>query len=219
MTNRIKVSSAPSVRRLPSYLLIARQVQEDGGPYISATHIANELDLEPIQVRKDLAITGISGKPKKGYLVSELVAAIVHFLRWDERHNAAVVGAGHLGSALIGYPGFRSHGLHFVAAFDIQPAKSGTAIHGVPVYAINQLAQKVAELQVSVAVLTVPGDQAQLLTDALVEAGIQAIWNFTAHKVRTPAHVVVQNEDLSSGYAMLSVKRRLVELGSANERA
>jgi redox-sensing transcriptional repressor len=209
---KLKVSSAPSIRRLPSYLLVAKQVQEEGLQYISATRIANELELEPIQVRKDLAITGIVGKPKKGYPVVELVSAMIKFLRWDQKNDAILVGAGHLGSALIGFPGFRSHGLHFSAAFDVDSSKTGRLIHGVPVFGINELVAKVAELKVSLAVLTVPRDIAQELTDRLVAAGITAIWNFTNFKVKTPASVVVQNEDLSSGYAMLSIKRRIIEL-------
>ncbi|MBU0936589.1 MAG: redox-sensing transcriptional repressor Rex [Spirochaetes bacterium] len=209
---KVKVLSAPSVRRLPSYLLITRAALEEGLQYISATRIASELELEPIQVRKDLAITGIVGKPKKGYPVEELVNAIVHFLRWDEVNNAILVGAGHLGSALIGFPGFRSHGLNFVAAFDNSPQKAGTRIHDVPVYSLDKLQEKVSEMKIALAVLTVPRDIAQDLTDLLVSAGILAIWNFTNFKVRTPEHVVVQNEDLSSGFAMLCVKRRIMEL-------
>ncbi len=80
MANRQKVSFAPSIRRLPSYLHIIQHAQSNGDQFISGTVIATELNLEPIQVRKDLAITGIIGKPKKGYPVNELVTAIEHFL-------------------------------------------------------------------------------------------------------------------------------------------
>src|SRR5512136_1024647 len=97
---KIKVSFAPSVRRLPSYLHIIRQAQRNGDYYISGTVIAMELNLEPIQVRKDLAITGIIGKPKKGYPVEELIKAIERYLGWDQNHVAVLVGAGNLGSAL-----------------------------------------------------------------------------------------------------------------------
>ncbi|HAP43929.1 MAG: redox-sensing transcriptional repressor Rex [Spirochaetes bacterium GWD1_61_31] len=211
--SKLKVMSAPSIRRLPSYLLVAREIQEEGQEYLSATYVANRLGFEPIQVRKDLAITGISGRPKKGYPVKELVATIEHFLRWDEEHRAIVVGAGNLGSALIGYSGFTTHGLRFVAAFDSNPAKAGQQIHGVPVLPMDELAGRVVDLKVSLALLTVPRDKAQDLTDRLVAAGITAIWNFTNCKVKAPDSVVVQNEDLSSGFAMLSVKRRLVEIG------
>ena len=113
-----KIPAAPSIRRLPSYLHIIRQAQSDGLEYISGTVIANELVLEPIQVRKDLAITGIIGKPKRGYPVGELITAIEHFLGWDSAKNAILIGAGNLGTALTGYQEFKNHGLNFVAAFD-----------------------------------------------------------------------------------------------------
>lgn len=105
--NRRKVSYAPSVRRLPSYLLIAKQAFDAGDEYISGTLIAGELSLEPIQVRKDLAITGISGRPKRGYPVGPLITAIEAYLNWDRRVDAVLVGAGNLGSALVGFPGDR----------------------------------------------------------------------------------------------------------------
>ncbi len=206
---KLKISFAPSIRRLPSYLLAARQALELGDEYISATIIARDLGFEPIQVRKDLAITGVSGKPKRGYPLLPLVAAIESFLDWDQRRDALVVGAGNLGSALIGFSGFTAHGLHIVAAFDADTALVGKKIHGVPVFGLGDLKKTVTETGVYMAVLTVPHKSAQLVTDKLIDAGIKAIWNFTNFKVKTPQDVVVQNEDLSSGYAMLSMKFRL----------
>ena len=91
---KIKIPAAPAIRRLPSYLHIVRQAKADGNEYISGTIIAAELNLEPIQVRKDLALTGISGKPKRGYLVTALITAIEHFLGWDKPKNAILIGAG-----------------------------------------------------------------------------------------------------------------------------
>jgi redox-sensing transcriptional repressor len=202
---RTKVSFAPSVRRLPSYLHIIRAAQRAGDFYISGTVIAQELNLEPIQVRKDLAITGIIGKPKKGYPVEALISAIEHYLGWDQLHNAIVVGAGNLGSALIGYPEFQLHGLKFVAAFDTDPQKVGQRVHGVPIHGMESLERSVRELDARIAVLTVPSPMAQGTAELLVKSGIGAIWNFTNTKLKIEQEVVVQREDLSSGYALLSV--------------
>ena len=200
-----KIPAAPSIRRLPSYLHIIRQAQSDGLEYISGTVIANELVLEPIQVRKDLAMTGIIGKPKLGYPVGELITAIEHFLGWDSAKNAILIGAGNLGTALTGYQEFKNHGLNFVAAFDNSPQKTGTRIHDVPVYSFTDLKPKLKNLNASIAVLTVPSTEAQSITDSLVDAGIKAIWNFTNVKLKVPEDVVVQREDLTSGYALLCV--------------
>ena len=200
-----KIPAAPSIRRLPSYLHIIRQAQSDGLEYISGTVIANELVLEPIQVRKDLAITGIIGKPKRGYPVGELITAIEHFLGWDSAKNAILIGAGNLGTALTGYQEFKNHGLNFVAAFDNSPHKIGTRIHDVPVYSFADIKSELKHINASIAVLTVPSTEAQAITDSLVDAGIKAIWNFTNVKLKVPEDVVVQREDLTSGYAMLCV--------------
>jgi len=202
---KTKVSFAPSVRRLPSYLHIIRQAQRNGDYYISGTVIATELNLEPIQVRKDLAITGIIGKPKKGYPVEALIAAIEHYLGWDETHEAVLVGAGNLGSALMGYQEFQLHGLHMIAAFDTDPAKVGGKVHGVPVLSMDSLEENIKLLKAEIAILTVPSPFAQATAEILVRAGITSIWNFTNVKLKVPDEVVVQREDLSSGYALLSV--------------
>ena len=202
---KIKVSYAPSVRRLPSYLHIIRQSQRNGDYYISGTVIANELNLEPIQVRKDLAITGIIGKPKKGYPVDALIAAIEHYLGWDVTHEAILVGAGNLGSALMGYQEFQLHGLHMIAAFDTDPSKVGGKIHGVPIISMDGLEENIKSLKAEIAILTVPSPFAQATAEILVHAGITSIWNFTNVKLKVPDEVVVQREDLSSGYALLSV--------------
>ncbi len=200
-----KITAIPSIRRLPSYLHIIRQSREEGQEYISGTVIAQELHLEPIQVRKDLAITGIVGKPKKGYPVVALMAAIEHFLGWDEIQQAVLIGAGNLGTALAGYQEFHYHGLHICAAFDRDTSKIGTSIHGVPVFSLETLPIQIRNLKATIAILTVPSSNAQEITDILVGAGISAIWNFTNVKLKVPETVVVQKEDLTSGYAMLCV--------------
>jgi redox-sensing transcriptional repressor len=200
-----KISAAPSVRRLPSYLHIIRQLQGQGNEHISGTVIAQELNLEPIQVRKDLAITGIAGKPKKGYPIDALITAIEHFLGWDIPRDAVLIGVGNLGTALLGYPEFQIHGLNILAAFDKDPKKIGVNVHGVPVLSADTLEIQIRNFGTKMAILTVPSPHAQEMADILVKAGIEAIWNFTNVKLKIPPGVTVQKEDLSSGYAMLCV--------------
>lgn len=202
---RQKIPAAPSIRRLPSYLHLVRQAESEGNEYISGTLIAKELHLEPIQVRKDLAITGIVGKPKRGYPVIPLIASIEHFLAWDNKKNAVIIGAGNLATALTGYQEFQNHGLHFAGAFDTDNNKVGNSIHGVPVFHIDTLKEQAKKLDATIAVLTVPSEFAQESADRVVAAGIKAIWNFTNRKLKLPDDVVCQREDLTSGYAMLCV--------------
>ena len=200
-----KIPASPSIKRLPSYLHIIRQAASEGYEFISGTLIATELNLEPIQVRKDLAITGIVGTPKRGYPVIPLISAIEHFLDWDKSKNVIIIGAGNLATALTGYQEFQYHGLNFVGAFDTNPERIGQKIHGVPIFSIDTLKEQVANLNASIAILTVPSIYAQESADRVVAAGIKAIWNFTNTKLKLPSDVVCQREDLTSGYAMLCV--------------
>lgn len=201
-----KLTSVPTIRRLPSYLHIIEAALRDGKEQISGTTIAEELELEPIQVRKDLALTGITGKPRIGFPVGELLEAITQFLDWHNTHRAVLVGAGSLGTALAGYSEFARHGMALVAAFDSDPKKVGKTINGVEIHAIADLETIVRNEGVELAVLTVPSPHAQEITEKIIEAGIKNIWNFTNVKLKVPADVIVQKEDLSSGYAVLSVK-------------
>ncbi|MDR2631286.1 MAG: redox-sensing transcriptional repressor Rex [Spirochaetaceae bacterium] len=203
-----KVTAAPSVRRLPSYLNIIRDVQEEGEDYISGTRIAQELNLESIQVRKDLAITGILGKPRKGYLIEPLITAIEYYLGWNNIQDAALVGVGNLGSALLGYQAFNLHGLNIMAAFDNDRKKIGATIHGVRIMNAGSLDIQIRNFGIKIAILTVPSSYAQETADILVKSGIEGIWNFTNRKLIVPENVVVQKEDLSSGFAMLCIKMR-----------
>jgi redox-sensing transcriptional repressor len=204
--NKEKITAAPSVRRLPAYLNIIRSVQEDGESFISSTYIARELNLEPIQVRKDLSITGIFGKPQKGYPVDSLINAVEHFLGWDKLQDAVLVGVGNLGSALLGYREFNLHGLTIAAAFDNNPKKIGATVHGVRIMSVRTMDIQIRNLGVKIAILTVPPDQAQGTADILAGTGIGGIWNFTNTKLVVPDHVTVQKEDLSLGFAMLCVR-------------
>ena len=196
----------PSVRRLPLYLTVLEEFAREGREWISTTDFSEVLYLKPIQVRKDLAHTGIIGKPKKGFKVEELIATIYDFLGWNNLTEAFLVGAGALGSALLGYDGFRRHGLNIVAAFDVSPNIIGTTIHSMEIMPMDKLADLARRMQVKLGIITVPSSGAQDAADRLVEAGIKGIWNFSPIKLHVPDTVVVQREDISSGLAVLSVK-------------
>ncbi|MCE5323254.1 redox-sensing transcriptional repressor Rex [bacterium] len=201
-----KVGSLPTIRRLPSYLYLLKQLAQNGRDIVSSNHIAQCLKLEPIQVRKDLAITGIEGKPKIGYHVPSLIKAIEEFLGWDSHKEVFLVGAGNLGSALLGYKGFEQHGMKIIAAFDCDECKIGTQIHDRDVLPLEKLPDLARRMNIKLGIITVPAEAAQHVAGVMVSGGIEAIWNFSPVVLEVPEGVVVQNEDLSSGLAVLSVK-------------
>ena len=203
-----QMASIPTIKRLPSYLNLVNRAAEEGIQIISATNIAKELDLEPIQVRKDLAVTGIIGKPRIGYNVNELSMAIMSFLNWDKKHKAIVVGCGNLGSALMNYRELKNHGLTIVGVADANPAKIGTIKHGITVSAVNDLPALIRKTDASMVILTVPPEYAQSVADMLQDVQdtkLRAVWNFTNVKLKLPDSILVLMEDLSSGFAVLSL--------------
>lgn len=199
-----KVAPLPSVRRLPAYLRFLQTLKAHGRDVVSCTHIAEELGLISTQVRKDLAVTGIVGKPKVGYNVPELINAIEEFLGWNNTTDAFLVGAGSLGSALLGYGGFQEYGLNLVAAFDVDPAKVGLDIHGREVFPLEKLHDLALRMHVLIGVLTVPAPAAQDVATYMVLSGIRAIWNYTPVKLEVPESVVVEDVKLASSLAVLS---------------
>lgn len=209
----------PSIRRFPSYLRILMQSREMGIKNISATQLASELGLTSIQVRKDLASSGIEGKPKIGFSVEELIVAITHSLGWDNSTEALIVGAGNLGSAIAAYNGFSAYGLKIVAVFDKDPRKIGTRIGGLEVLPVDTINQYIKSNRVTIAVIAVPANQAQATADMLVKCGIRGIWNFAPKNLKVPEDVVMQRTDLAASFAVLSVmlRRKYREETECNE--
>ena len=196
--------SLSCVRRLPSYLQLLRALQADGHEYVSGTVLASVHHLAPVIVRKDLAFTGVTGTPRIGFQVTELIAAIERFLGWDNQNKAVLVGVGNLGSALLGYHGFENFGLQIVACFDNDPMKIDTWIRGCKVHSLDQLPRFIRRSHIVLGVLTVPAEAAQKTAERMVESGLLGIWNFTSVKLAVPANVVTQKEDLAEGLAVLS---------------
>ena len=208
-----KVSNVPTIRRLPGYLHLLKELRDEGQETVSTTLLASEMQIDPIVIRKDLTITGASGKPRTGFVVSDLIAAIENFLGWRTATDAFLIGAGNIGSALLGYGGFASYGLRIVDAFDASPAKIGTIVHGHLILPMEKLADRVATVNARLGILAVPAESAQDAADMMVSAGILGIWNFTPVKIKVPPQVVTQKEDLASGLAELSVRVKLRESG------
>ncbi|MBS1371094.1 MAG: redox-sensing transcriptional repressor Rex [Lentisphaeria bacterium] len=209
----VKVPKLPTIRRLPTYLYKLSEMRKAGVEIVATPELARYMNLGEIVIRKDLALTGVSGQPGVGYKVRELVEAIKKYLNWNNVSEAVLVGAGSLGSALMGYEGFEEYGLRIIAAFDADPMKIGTEVRGRSVFDIDRLEELTRRLQVRMGIICVPADQAQDIADRMIAGGIKAIWNFANVSLKVPDDVIVQREVIAGGLAVLSVKmsRKLVE--------
>ena len=196
----------PSLNRLPQYHHYLNELKSRQINTVSCSVIGRDLNLVPVQVRKDLQYTGIVGKPKTGYSVPELLAAIETFLGWNNVHEAFLAGAGNLGTALLGHERFSNFGLRIVAAFDTDPEKIGQWIHGKMVLPIDKLVDLAQRMSIHLGIITAPAEYAQPIAEEMIKGGIQAIWNFAPIKLNLPQHMIVHNEDLYSSLASLSCK-------------
>jgi len=192
----------PTLRRLPWYLAYLKLEADKGESFVSSTQISRAINVSASQIAKDLSLVNVSGKTRVGYDVNELVDVLEDFLGFRSAHKAFLFGVGSLGGALLHDRGLSQYGMEIVAGFDVNPDIIGTEINGLPVYDIDDFAQKQAEMGISIGILTVPVDQAQNAADRMVEGGIRAIWNFTPFRIRLPKNIVVQNTSI---YAHLAV--------------
>ena len=192
------------LKRLPGYLAYLKNMPENAPTHISATALANALGMGEVQVRKDLAMVSDGGRPKIGYQRESLIDDIEQFLGYDNTTDAVLIGAGKLGQALMGYKGFDEYGLNILAAFDANPKMERTE-EGKPIYPISKLTQYCRSHKVLMGIITVPAESAQEVADQLIAGGIKAIWNFAPTHLDVPPNILVQNENMATSLAVLSV--------------
>ena len=199
-----KEISKAVLKRLPGYVAYLRTIPEGASPYISATALAKALGMGEVQVRKDLAMVSDGGRPKIGYLRESLIEDIEQFLGYDNTTVAVLIGAGKLGQALLGYSGFDAYGLNILAAFDANPVADHTD-DGKPIYPISQLESFCRTNKVLMGIITVPTAHAQEVCDKLIACGIKAVWNFAPTHPEVPDNILVQNENMATSLAVLSM--------------
>lgn len=192
-------------RLIRYYRYLADVVAKQPARTITSAEVGRAMDVDASQVRKDFAAAGLVGMSRIGYDVCEACGAIRSVVGFDDRYDAVMVGVGKLGSAILSYEEFRRYGLRITGAFDADPFKVGRrAGEALTIQHIGELSAFVGEHRVRVAILTAPGEVAQELTDVLVAAGVQAIWNFTPTRLAVPDGVLVRDERFSDGLAEIA---------------
>jgi redox-sensing transcriptional repressor len=141
-------------------------------------------------------LIGYGSVMRKGYDVRELIKTIGLIIDAPSGLNVAIIGMGNLGRAITGYFKGKRTNMNVVAAFDVDPQKVGKVVAGVRCHNINQLRSLREELDISVAVLTVPADQAVSVASTLVSNGIRGIMNFTTVSLNVPDNVYLEEFDM-----------------------
>jgi redox-sensing transcriptional repressor len=186
-----------AVYRLSLYYRVLERLNQNRIETVSSDALAKAAGVKPTQLRKDLTYFGQFGTRGLGYKVESLLAKLTGVLRTTRFQPVILVGAGNLGSALLRYDGFAKEGFEIVAAFDSRPEGAKADNCKVPIQPVELMKEFVREHSIKLAILAVPGVAAQEVTNQLVEAGIQAILNFSPLILQVPPHVVVNNVNLA----------------------
>jgi redox-sensing transcriptional repressor len=183
------------VGRLPLYLRTLQLMHQEGRRVTSSQELGERLGISAAQIRKDLSQFGEFGKQGTGYNIDYLTDQLRQILHVNKVWDVAVVGIGDVGHALARYQGFSDRGFRVVLLFDIDPKKIGTKVGGFVIQDISNMVSRIKDAGVQIAMLSVPVDHAQQVTNLLVEAGVEAILNYAPINISVPPEVHVQYID------------------------
>jgi redox-sensing transcriptional repressor len=194
----------PTLERLATYLRYLIDLEHSNVETISSAEVESETGVNAAQFRKDLSYFGEFGKPGVGYNVLDLQNRIARILKINKEQRVILVGAGNLGSALVGYPGLKEHKFNLVAVFDNNYAKIGRKLWDLEILDIARLKEVNHSLRAQLGIVAVPRAAAQSVTDGLIAADVRAILNFAPTILKVPEHVVVRNVSFVQELAVLS---------------
>jgi redox-sensing transcriptional repressor len=194
---RASVPSIPDIviSRLPVYLRALERLSAEGFEVTSSHELGKRLGISSAQIRKDLSHFGGFGKQGTGYRIGFLIEQLRQVLKVEREWEVALVGAGDLGSAVARYRGFADRGFHITCVFDSAPDKIGNHIGDFVVQPIADLIETIQARGIKIAMIAVPAEHAQSVTDDLVKAGVKAILNYAPINLTVPDDVHVQYID------------------------
>ena len=194
------------IRRLPRYYRYLDDLHSRGIVRISSNSLGKRMGITASQIRQDLSCFGEFGQQGYGYNIMALRAEIGHILGVDEPRRLIIIGAGHLGHALIQNFDFAQGGFRLDTAFDVSDALIGVNVNGVAIRSMDELDGYCAAYHPAVAVLTVPKSAAQETAAKLSALGVEGIWNFTNMEISAADHVFVENVHFADSLLTLSYR-------------
>ena len=183
------------IGRLPIYLRALDRMASSGETVTSSKELGEWVGISAAQIRKDISQFGEFGKQGTGYHIGYLIDQLTQILHLIKEWGVAVVGAGYLGHALASYHGFQHRGFKIVCVFDKDPDKIGLDMGNLVVQDIEEMEETIGQLNVAIAILAVPVDVAQEMTDRLVDAGIRAILSYVPIHLDVPNGVQISYSD------------------------
>lgn len=193
-----------TIERLPLYKKTMETLSMAGRSHVSSDEIAQLLQLNDSQIRKDLSYFGNFGVRGKGYDIESLSDKISEILGTQKTFPCILIGVGNIGQALLSYRGFEERNFEIEAAFDVDEEVVGTTVDGCPVKSMDKLDTFLDDRDLQLAILAVPSEQANEVLDRLIDGGIRGILNFAPIVPDTPEGIIVENVDLSTNLEVIA---------------
>jgi redox-sensing transcriptional repressor len=194
----------PTIRRLPAYVRLLKERQEEGEEWISSDTLGRRLGLGAIQVRKDLSSVGAEGKAKHGFPVAETLGVLTGFLGADDYAEVFLIGAGPLGAAVLADESVSRSGFRIVAVFDPDRDLAGTDVFGIKVFPLSKMPDLVRRTGVKLAVLAVGASGLRAAVESLACADFEGVFDLTGLAPELPERMTVVREDFGSRLAALA---------------
>lgn len=186
-----------TAKRLPLYYRFLKNLHSSGKQRVSSAELSEAVKVDSATIRRDFSYFGALGKKGYGYNVNYLLSFFRKTLDQDELTKVALIGVGNLGVAFLKYNFLKNNNTKIEVAFDVDEAKIKDNISDVTIYHMDDLEKIIKENDVQVAILTVPANVAQTITDRLVESSIKGILNFTPARLSVPPSVRIHHIDLA----------------------
>lgn len=183
------------IERLPVYARALAALQARGLDVVSSQDLGDQLGVTPAQIRKDLSYFGRFGKQGRGYNVNRLMDELRQILGLDRSWAMVLIGVGQLGRAILHYGGFGPQGFHVVEAFDASPEQIGQQIGTASIRDVADLPDYLSRAHIDIGIVSVPGQYAQGVIDALVAGGVRAILNYAPISAQVPTGVHIRQID------------------------
>ncbi len=185
-----------TIERLSEYRRTLLGCLEEKKNFIYSHDLAARLHITAVQVRRDLMLIGYSSVLRKGYDVKELIDTIGTIIDSEVTLNVAIIGMGNFGRAVAGYFRGKRSKLTLVASFDTDPQKVNKVISGVKCYPVAEMEEIIRDLDIKIAIITVPPDYAKDITAETVRCGIKGILNFTTIPLNVPSWVYLEEYNM-----------------------
>jgi redox-sensing transcriptional repressor len=204
----------PVIYRLSYVFDLLNKLEEGGVERVSSTELGEYLGQTAHTIRKDIHFLGIAGTAGTKYDIVGLKKLIAGHLGFSTPKKSCIVGLGKLGSALLDYTmAIPQDIFRIVAGFDSNINRLETIETSIELFPAYRIEETVKRMQIELALITVPPQQAQEAADRCCSGGVAGLLNFTPTVVRPKnPGVFVRSVDITGEFricAALAFTNRL----------